>query len=51
MDTIVNRVADSKLEVFDLEDYYPSGKRIALDISQWLTEGFLLIEKEFRKQL
>ena len=51
MDTIINKVAESKLEIFDLEDLYPTGKRISLDISQWLTEGFLLKEKEFRKSL
>lgn len=48
---IINRVANSALEVFDLEDYYPKGQRIALDISQWLFEGFLLREKDFREQL
>ncbi|HEX9980443.1 MAG TPA: DUF2480 family protein [Flavobacterium sp.] len=48
MDEIVNRVADSQLDVFDLEDYYPAGQRMELDIAQWLTEGILLKEKEFR---
>ena len=48
---IINRVANSVLEVFDLEDYYPNGKRIQLDLSQWLFEGFLLREKDFREQL
>jgi hypothetical protein len=51
MEEIVNRVAASKLEVFDLEDYYPKGKRIQLDIAQWLEEGFLLREKDFREHL
>jgi hypothetical protein len=51
MEEIVNRVAASKLEVFDLEDYYPKGKRISLDIAQWLEEGFLLREKDFRDHL
>ncbi|RZJ24668.1 MAG: DUF2480 family protein, partial [Flavobacterium sp.] len=41
----------SKLEVFDLEDYYPKGNRVRLDLSQWLEEGFILREKEFREQL
>lgn len=45
---IVNRVAKSKLEVIDLEDFYPVGNRVSLDISQWLTEGIVLREKEFR---
>ena len=51
MDEIINRVANSALEVFDLEDYYPSGIRTQIDISQWLLEGFLLKEKEFREAL
>lgn len=50
-DQIVNRVAASKLVTIDLEEFYPKGKRIALDISQWLYEGFVLREKEFRESL
>lgn len=50
-DLIVNRVAASALEVFDLEDYYPEGKRIEIDLSQWLLEGVLLRETEFRQAL
>lgn len=48
---IVNRVANSVLQVFDLEDYYQEGERVALDISQWLLEGFVLREKDFRQAL
>ncbi|MEI7508525.1 MAG: DUF2480 family protein [Flavobacterium sp.] len=51
MDEIVNKVANSALEVFDLEDYYPKGIRTQIDISQWLFEGFLLKEKDFREAL
>jgi hypothetical protein len=51
MDEIINKVATSKLEVFDLEDHYPKGTRSQVDISQWLLEGFLLKEKEFREHL
>ena len=51
MDEIVNKVANSVLEVFDLEDYYPKGIRAQIDISHWLIEGFLLKEKDFREQL
>lgn len=50
-DEIVNRVANSALQVFDLEDYYPEGERVALDISGWLLEGFVLREKDFRETL
>jgi hypothetical protein len=48
---ILNRVAQSKLVTFNLEDCYPEGKRILLDIKDWLHEGFILREKEFRTQL
>ena len=51
MEEIINKVANSALEVFDLEDYYPKGIRSQVDISQWLLEGFLLKEKEFREHL
>lgn len=47
---IVNRVAQSKLITFNLEDYYPQGERLVFDVSQWLHEGFVLREKEFREQ-
>jgi Protein of unknown function (DUF2480) len=51
MDEIINKVTNSVLEVFDLEDYYPIGIRTQIDISQWLYEGFLLKEKDFREAL
>lgn len=51
MEQIINRVTHSVLEIFDLEDYYPKGNRMQLDISQWLLEGFLLKEKDFREHL
>ena len=51
MEEIVNRVANSALAVFDLEDFYPNGQRFSIDISQWLFEGFVLREKDFREAL
>jgi hypothetical protein len=51
MDEIVNKVANSSLEVFDLEDYFPTEPLVVFDISQFLFEGFLLKEKEFRADL
>lgn len=48
---IINRVANSKLIVVDLEDYYPKGKRTVLDIKDWLFEELVLREKDFRDQL
>lgn len=50
-DDIINRVALSKLVVIDLEDYYPQGKRVLFDIKDWLFEGFVLREKEFRQHV
>jgi hypothetical protein len=51
MEEIINKVAQSSLVVFDLEDYYPDKHVVNLDVSQWLAEGFLLRETDFRAQL
>ncbi len=51
MSEIINRVSQSKLVTFNLEDYYPRGNRVALDIKDWLFEGLILREKDFRAQL
>jgi hypothetical protein len=51
MNEIINKVANSSLEVFDLEDYYPIGTRTQIDISKWLSDGFILKEKDFREHL
>ena len=51
MEEIVNKVAQSSLMVFDLEDYYPDDHVVDLDVSQWLAEGFILRETDFRSQL
>lgn len=48
MDAIVNRVAQSNLITFNLEDLYVPGKRASLDIKMWLFEGLILKEKDFR---
>ena len=48
---IVNRVANSALVTIDLEDFYPEGNRVILDISQWLFEGIVLREKDFRNNI
>ncbi|NJW55480.1 DUF2480 family protein, partial [Salinimicrobium oceani] len=46
---IINRVANSKLVTFNLEDLYPQGERVLFDIKDWLLEGFVLREKDFRE--
>ena len=46
---ILNRVANSSLTNFDLEDYYDKGERVVYDIKQNLFNGFVLKEKDFRE--
>lgn len=48
---IINRVTNSSLMTIDLEDLYPQGDRVLLDISKWLEEGFILREKDFRESV
>lgn len=45
---IRNRVAESILQTFNLEEVYPEGRRVVFDIKDWLDQGFILKEKEFR---
>jgi len=45
---IINRVVNSKLKTFDLEEIYPEGERIVLDIKDWLFQELILKEKDFR---
>ncbi len=47
-DVIINRVANSPLVTFDLEEFYHSGERLLLDIAGQLYEGLILREKDFR---
>ncbi len=47
----VNRVAQSSLVTFNLEDFYQEGQRKAIDLKDWLFESLVLREKEFRAQL
>lgn len=46
---IINRVSNSKLVTIDLEDFYPSGERVVFDIKDWLLDGLVLREKDFRQ--
>lgn len=48
---IVNKVANSSLKIFDLEELYPLNPRLEIDIAQWLYEGFVVREKDFREAL
>ena len=51
MSEIVNRVAQSKLITLDLEEFYPAGARLQIDIKDWLFKGLILKEKDFRNQI
>jgi hypothetical protein len=48
-DEIINKVANSGLVNFDLEAYYPKGQRLLIDLKDWLFEGLILKEKDFRQ--
>lgn len=48
---IVNRVANSALQVIDLEELYPEGTRTLLSITLFLDQGILLREHTFRERL
>ena len=47
-DQIINKVSNSSLITFDLEEYYQPGERVLLDITDQLYEGIILKEKDFR---
>jgi hypothetical protein len=51
MDEIVNKVAGSGLVTIDLEEFYPKGERVVLDIKDQLFQGLLLREKDFREYI
>ncbi len=45
---LVNRVAQSSLVTINLEDYFPQEPIVELDISEYLFQGLILREKDFR---
>jgi len=47
-DTIINKVQQSGLITIDLEDYFHSGEKVLFDIKDYLYEGIILKEKDFR---
>ena len=51
MDEIINKVAGSGLINFDISDLVPKGKRIGIDIKDFLWEGLILKEKDFRDKI
>lgn len=51
MDEIINKVEKSGLITLDLEYFYPKEPRILFDLKDYLYEGLVLREKEFRENL
>ena len=47
-DIIINKVQQSGLITIDLEDYYHGGEKVLFDIKDYLYEGIILKEKDFR---
>ncbi len=50
-DIIVNKVAESGLISFDLEEYYPKGEIAVFDLKDYLFMGLILKEKDYRAAL
>ncbi|MBK8556089.1 MAG: DUF2480 family protein [Lewinellaceae bacterium] len=48
---LINRVANSGLITINLEDYYPKGEVVGLDLKQYLFMELILKEKDFREAL
>lgn len=51
MEEITNRVSNSQLISFDLEELYTPGERVLFDIKDFLFQGLILKEKDFRDAL
>lgn len=50
-EVIVNKVANSGIVTINLEDYYTKGKRSTIDLTDFLFEGLILREKDFREKV
>lgn len=48
---IKNKIADSGLVNFDLSKLVPKGRRVGIDLKDFLWEGLILKEKEFRDKV
>ena len=48
MEEIVNKVAASGLVTINLEEFYPAGDRVSIDLADQLWQGLALREKDFR---
>jgi hypothetical protein len=50
-DEIINKVSQSSLVEFNLEEYYPAGERMNYDLKDQLFQGLILREKDFREHV
>lgn len=51
MSEIINRVANSPIVTIDLETYYRKEERVIFDLKEYLFQGLVLREKDFRAAL
>ena len=51
MSEIINRVANSPIITIDLEAYYRKEERVVFDLKDYLFQGLVLREKDFRAAL
>lgn len=51
MESIVNRVAESDIEVFDLDALWDGKSVVVFDLAPFLFEGIILKEKDFRASM
>lgn len=51
MSEIINKVEQSGIVTLNLEDFYPRGERVLIDIKNNLHEGIILKEKVFREHI
>lgn len=51
MTEIINRVANSPIITLDLEGYYTPGERVQFDLKDFLYQGLVVREKDYRQAL
>lgn len=51
MSELINRVAASAIVSLNMEEFYPQEERMEFDLSNYLEQGLVLREKEFRAAL
>lgn len=51
MSELINRVAASAIVSLNMEEFYPQEERVQFDLADYLFQGLVLREKEFRNAL